>query len=1181
MDWTIVFKALGPLTTRAVTAAAPTVTRSWRVAFETKRRAKKSGIRVKLFALRRFIDDHNVLDLFNDPISESMEAIAPALRTCIQGQSTPDTVTALLAFMASAYVHSLPASQASRFEGEATRKHVTSEVSQLHERNAETLEFEANCDKLNPFRAADARRLLPQWSKLPRAVAAIVTAEDRAQLLEDWLANRPSWLVDIPASVLCWLSSTAEDYGASNAAQQFLSEALVAGASPHAYWKAKSALLAPMSLAEAEAILKEARGHPLGAALGADLRAEWETAIKEIRAWEPVSHEDQAMKRQVLAQWLTATGDLDHAIDVAIEGYIENRSPGCAVYAAKLLLGRGSLRQHPTSIADLARGLELADAARTSIRSWGGESSEAVLTMIAAYTLLGSPEQALRTGTAEPDGTATAKESADARVLTETAKIAAELGLTEKAREITLRMPPGPGKDHVEALLTEAEFGFEAAIPQWAKALTSITDAEDILNIGLRLAHNGQAADWPAWIMNDFSAEVADIDLISELFREVPGTLPKARARAGGSRQVFHGLMSFHFSRKEYSAAAEVAEDGAMRWNDPESWLSAAQSHLKAEDQERAIAAAEEAIRVGGSAWLGARKARAILIETRSAKGQWDKALIEATRLLETDSENISAKWAFLTCQFMTSDYQGAWNSFVRLGAPPPKTPDDARIWLQLHTRYAPDPEYLDQAAALAERWPENEQLRAGIVLSVMHAIAQPETDDQVRQYQELISRFVADYPDSSHLWVISVDENNPFESIKDMLPDPENLEKAQRPILNGRVPLGLATRLSGKSYAEICLVRGAGKVFAGNPVSLDDEVDIVISCLDKRVVIDTTALSTFALLGADLAREWLGVFSSGVVPTEAIHDAQRAVLSLSAMSTATIGIDKTTGGPKIHEITESEAARRLENATTLLTIARELASVPHPEITEIPRLKSTQRDHQWILSLDLAKKLGLPFWCDDRALRMVAEAVGVKSFGTPALLESFRRSGHESPEIVDAYEAKLIHHYYTGIRFEPSVMELAAQMDSWRPLGTAASISDSGPTASPDQQINFALRALRRCAGNPEDVQVWVASVTSWLYAVSPDVATATDNVRAWFSTLLREEWINSSSLPQVLAGLRSAGGEEIDLVALVPDVLIQFYADLAGRTNHAVASEYVLELTRLAPNDYRSGVLRGIISL
>lgn len=1183
MEWAIVFKALGPLAGRAVAAAAPSLFRSWQVAFETKKRAKKSGIRVKYFALRSFIVDRRIFELFDKPSSEGMDAVAPALRNCIRqhSQGEPETVAALLAIMGTAYVHSLPPSQASRFEGEITRRHVTSEVSKLHERNAETRDFEAKCDLLNPFRAEEARRILPQWSALPRAVAAIVAANDRTQLFEDWLANRPGWLVDAPASALCWLSSAAQDYGASHAAQELLGEAIAAGASPRSYWKAKAALASPLSHKEAEEQLGQARDHPLGAALWADLQGDQNAAIDQIRTWEPMSQEDQATKKLILAQLLSSTNDMERAIDAAVEGYDQHGSPGCALYAAKLFVGRGSLRQHPNFMRDLARGLELAGAVRTSRRAWGGDSSEAVLTMISAYRLLGSPEQAWRTGTAAPEGSATTSESADVRVLTETARTAAELGMAQRANDLIPLIPAGSAKDQVEALLAEAESGFESAISRWTKVLTSTSDPVDALNIGLRLAHHGQAVDWPAWITNDYSSDAADIDLISALFREVPGALPKARARAATSRQVFHGLMSFHVSREEYSAAADVAETGGGRWNDPEAWLSAAEIHLKAEDRDRAMEAAEQAIRVGGRAWLRERNARMILIEIRSARGQWDKALIEATRLLESEPDEDSAKWAFLTCQFMTSDYQGAWDSFVRLGAPSPRTPDDARIWMQLHSRYAPGPDYLYQAVLLAERWPENERLRAGIVISMMHSDAKPKTDDQVRQYQELLANFIADFPDSSHIRAVSVDENNPFESIKAMLPEPAGRDEALQPILKGELPLGLATHLSGKSYAEVCLVRGAGKVFAGNPTNLNNEVDVVIKNLDKRVVIDTTVLSTFALLGADLAREWLGLFSSGVIPTEAIHDAQSAVLSLSAMSTATIGIDKSSGGPRIHEISEKEAASRLERAVTLLAIGRELVTVPHPEIAELPRLKSMAHEFQWMLSLDLAKVLDLPFWCDDRVLRNVAESAGVQSFGTPALLEALRRNGLVGVSTVEAYEATLVHHYYTGIRFDPSVMDLAAELDSWRPLGTAAAISESGPTTSPEQQIRFVLRALRHCAGDPEAVQIWVGSIASWLNAVSPDTATAASNLRFWFSTLLQQEWINSSSLPHVLAGLRSAGSEKTDLAVLVPEVLGQLYADVAEQTNHVVAAEYVRELTRLAPAEDRSGVLQRIIAL
>ena len=665
MEWAIVFKALGPLAGRAVASSAPILFLSWRVALATKRKVKKKGIQVKYFALRQFIDDQRIFELFDTPSNERMDALAPALRNCIKKSDHGDseTVAGLLAVLATSYVDSLPPSQATRVEGEATRRHVTNELANVHERNAEARDFEAMIAQLNPFRAEAARRILPQWPALSRAVTAIVTAHDRPQLFSDWLVTRPDWLADAPAPVLCWLSSTAQDYGESRVAHEILREAIAAGASPRSYWLAKATLASPLSHDEAVEKLGQARDHPLGAALWANLQGDNSEAIEQIQTWAPPLQEDQATKQLILAQLLSGTNDMDSAIDAALRGFEENGSAGCALYAAKLLLGRGSLRQHPNFMRDLSRGLELAEAARASQRIWEGDSAEAALTMISAYKLSGSPEEAWRTGTAAPEGTATIIESNDVRVLTETATTAAETGMIQRARELLPRIPAGLGRDQVEALVTEAESG--SAISQWVNVLTSTSDPLEAVNAGLRLAHQGQTIDWPAWVLKDYASEAADIDLVSALFREVPGTLPKTRARAATSRQVFHGLMSFLSSREEYAAAADLAEIGGGRWNDPEAWLSAAQLHLKAGEQTSSIAAAEQAILVGGQAWLRSRSARILLIEIQSSKGQWDRALIEATRLLESDTDGNPAKWAFLTCQFMTADYQGDRKSVV------------------------------------------------------------------------------------------------------------------------------------------------------------------------------------------------------------------------------------------------------------------------------------------------------------------------------------------------------------------------------------------------------------------------------------------------------------------------------------------------------------------------------------
>lgn len=1192
MDWSIVFKALTPLAGRAFASVAPSLFRTWLVAFEATKRAKKEGVQVKYFALRKVIDDYKIFEAFHKSSRENLDELLPAMQKCIRGGVTSELkkpVAVLLAFVADAYVHNLPPAQATRFESERTRDHVTSEVARLEEGRADERNFEANCKLLNPYRAQEARSLFPQWTLFPKAVASIVAAEDRKQLFEDWSVKKPTWLEDAPASVMCWLSFVALDFGASTAAQRLLEEGIAAGASPRSYWQARLVLIGNHSPDEAEKSLVEARDHPFAAALLANLHEDNQKALEHIRVWEPSTSEGKATKKLVTAQLLMATDELDCALQTAREGYEEFGSTGCGLYAAKLLLGRGSLRKHPAFMNDLAQGLQLATAVRASRRHWGGDSSEAVVVLIGAYRLMGSSDNALGVGTAAPEGVATPSEASDARVRVEMARTAAELGMTQRARELLTLIENGRDKEQIEASLVEAELGSGAAIPSWARMLTTATDPVDALNIGLRLAHNEQEVDWPLWIREGYAAELGDIDMISELFRSVPGSLQKARVRAATSRLVFHGLKSFLDKKARYSEAAEVAEAGGKRWSDPEAWLEAAGWHLKGNDRDRAVRAAEEAIRVGGTAWLGEGKARKLLVENRSAQGLWDKALVEATRVYEIEPDDDASKWAFLTCQYMTADYQGAWESLRRFRKLAPRTADNARMSVQLHSRFAPTMDFLDEAKKYAERWPNDEQLRATIAVSLLESHAKPETDVQVALYQNLMSGFMRDYPNSSAFHAITSEDKDPIESVRaQLLKQLESqesalepiLEQVAQPILRGELPVGTATELSGKSYAEICLIRGAGKVFAGDPYTIDEEIDVVLENLDRRVVVDTTALSTLSLLDPQAGKEWLGLFLSGVLPVEALHDLQNAAVNLSIRSTATIGIDKVSGTLRIAEVSKDEANRRAERAETMLAIGKQLESVSHPKIMQLTRMTAETPRFRWLLALDLAKTLNLAFWCDDKSLRGLARSSGVRSFGTPALLEALRGNGTLAPAYAEVFEAELVRGYYTGIRFSEPVLRLAAEMDKWMPLGVAAALTETGPETPPEKLLGFVLQALRQCTSNPEAIEAWVTVATTWLDSVSVDAESMTGNLRLWFSIILQQDWITASTLPFVLSGLRSGSSRKADLESVVPEVIGRYYSEVADQTDHATAALYVRDLIRLVPAPDKAAVLRRIIT-
>jgi hypothetical protein len=165
VDLAVVFKALAPIAARGAAVAAPNLFRSWVVAFDTKRKSKKLGLRVKYFALRSAIDKNEIFAAFHTRSEHHLETLSPILHSCIR-DAGPDAGVELLALLAAAYVHSLPPSQAVRLESEITREHVSTEVSSIREGIGDDRNFESNCELLSPFRAEAARSLHPHWPPL-------------------------------------------------------------------------------------------------------------------------------------------------------------------------------------------------------------------------------------------------------------------------------------------------------------------------------------------------------------------------------------------------------------------------------------------------------------------------------------------------------------------------------------------------------------------------------------------------------------------------------------------------------------------------------------------------------------------------------------------------------------------------------------------------------------------------------------------------------------------------------------------------------------------------------------------------------------------------------------------------------------------------------------------------------
>jgi hypothetical protein len=101
--------------------------------------------------------------------------------------------------------------------------------------------FTTALEKLHPWRAQTARELAGHWTPFRALVITLAGERDRRTLLEQWGTTPPAALSDAPAEGWCWFACVAADYGADEAALEFIAKGVDAGASA-SYWWARAGL---------------------------------------------------------------------------------------------------------------------------------------------------------------------------------------------------------------------------------------------------------------------------------------------------------------------------------------------------------------------------------------------------------------------------------------------------------------------------------------------------------------------------------------------------------------------------------------------------------------------------------------------------------------------------------------------------------------------------------------------------------------------------------------------------------------------------------------------------------------------------------------------------------------------------------------------------------------------------
>lgn len=1012
------------------------------------------------------------------------------------------------------------------------------------------------------------------WPPFRSMIRALATTEDRGPALQQWSIEQPTDLQTAPFPVWLALATLSTDYGEQEASFVFLGEALERGAIPREYWLARAAVASE----DRDGFLNAGgEKHLLGAALRVLGSEGPSKALVCLSRWEPNSPEDVAIKVMVTAQLQAGTHDLNAAI-ASLCSYT-GTSSSVPLMAARYLLARARHGESALPAADALNALSLALKSRDLRRSWKGQSAEAAHVAAQAAMLSNDHARAWRIVRPAPEGEATAWEAGSTQVRQEALLMAVNRRDLEAVRQIASSTDPYEValRDVAEA----SELG-DQLVEQESMARAYATASSDAqrISVAFMVAYAGGSIPDLSELGEAYSGAVSEVHSLSQAITDTGDNLAILRARAASSRSLTALLAEKLVERGELHQAADVLHAGGERWRDPLLMKMAADRFGVAGEHHSAQSAAEAAIEFGGSGWAGEYDARVILLRAHEAQGDADAVTKQARLLVVIAPQSSDARWALISCQLRAGDSTGAWSTLTPDGTPIlPRDSGEARNWIGLLSKFDHSPLYYSRALEALRNWSTDETVSGVVIANLILRSSQSEVDftlEDARALQDAIGQYVERFPKSTVFHSIDIDPNAPLDALSDILKG--SAEAAQEILMlvrSGRVPLGTLSSGAGRSYAQVLIQRAGGRVRA-HRFGVEKPCDL--NEVEARVaVLDNSAAFTLTLLDPSISELLLGQFSAVESTDAAYRDALDACETLDRRSTLSVAWDVSANAARPAQVSEEladEWARRAQMVSDTIRRARR-------HHWAVPKHIPLSVEHAaWLSTGDTAIDRGAVFWCDDVPYRSLVESFGCSTVGTIELIRHLGEIGVISTDRREVAEAVLIANYYVELGFSEAAMSQAADLDGLAPRGAALNLSVPSAWADPEKTMKFLGRTLDRIAADhPEWLRDWISAAAMGLIQTAQDSSGAHKNLVILIARLTSRPWINPSTLPWVISGVRAGLADFEDVEDPVSQSVQLWLGNLATTYGHAYSAQLLMALFAQTDEGDRALVTRAVL--
>ena len=748
----------------------------------------------------------------------------------------------------------------------------------------------------------------------------------------------------------------------------------------------------------AEALLDQVPpDHPLLAAARSRIEGDAEAVVKAIATVEPIQFDDSdlALSRVMILTW--AYGQLEqYNLATAVLQETNKQFPknaGLLFYQANMVLGMAGQAGWGTAAGRelLTEVVKVAIQSRDCFRSWNGPSFHAVALTTKALHLLEEPHKVINLASPEPEGEATVTEADNPNVQQHLAFAYMVLGRHDEINASQIERITDPfERAYIRGMRARAA-GDQAAVSMLRVALSKAKDYPSRRKALWGLAMSGEVDE--ATLSETTEADAALFRGVAAYHRDdFPEAIKTLRPHRLESN--FHATYLAQALEQDgdLDKAVKTLTDAALQLEEMSLLVSAAEilvGHRRFCKAESIVTSAL----AQNPLQAERHRLKELLVAIAQETEDWPKAESYARAMVQDSLQNERAAWVVVYALYRQGKNQPAWDYLVRFDLMP-FNKDTARIAILLCRLVAATTQDTERLLKIAGMYADSEEI-VGTVLMTLRSLGDRVRLDegQSTRLGELIDDFIARYPQSEILRTFSAD--TPEEVLERMAtlqrPIREEVVSLIEKVRHGLLPYGALLWVRDLPYAAALLSIAAGWLTA---IPLDAtyrerERQAARQAIGGKVAVDTSVVVVGMAAGFDL--QGLGKeFEAVLVADELTSDARTTVFWAQEPAGGVLGYDSLFKRPTFTEIDEAQWQARVEKAKAIVETLTNWQQVRSGHLPRPAHPDATQRWKPWDASVRVAASLdGCALWCDDVALRALAEQEGIPTFGTWALLET------------------------------------------------------------------------------------------------------------------------------------------------------------------------------------------------